>query len=206
MWCSTPSCAEHGLVRRAWPGLLALALCGPVLASNQDLPPSAAAQIAGLTGGHPQLPGSRLQGQALLRFFGLQVYQAQLWTRPDFRPETMAQQPLVLELQYLRDLKGRSIAERSLEEMRRAGAFSEEQGRRWLAEMQRIFPDVKAGDRLTGLHQPGQGAVFWHNARPVGRVEDALFARLFFGIWLAPTTSEPDIRLALLGLQVQGGR
>jgi hypothetical protein len=65
--------------------------------------------------------------------------------------------------------------------------------------MRRIFPDVKDGDRLAGLHLPGEGARFWLNGRPAGAVTDPEFSRLFFGIWLAPTTSEPALRLALLG-------
>ena len=34
--------------------------------------------------------------------------------------------------------------------------------------------------------------------RVVGEVADAAFARLFFGIWLSPKTSEPALRQALL--------
>jgi len=147
----------------------------------------------------PQLPGSRLQGQATLSYLGLRIYHARLWTLPDFSSSRPAEQPLVLELEYLRELNANSIAERSLQEMRRGGSITEMQSERWLAEMQRIFPDVKAGDRITGQHLPGQGARFWHNGRPVGQINDAAFARLFFGIWLAPTTSEPEMRLALLG-------
>ena len=36
--------------------------------------------------------------------------------------------------------------------------------------------------------------------RTVGEVADAEFARLFFGIWLSPRTSEPQLRQALLAL------
>ena len=149
---------------------------------------------------HPQLPGSRLQGEATLRYFGLRIYHARLWTLPDFRSGQSVEQPMVLELEYLRELKGQAIAERSLQEMQRAGPIPEAQAQRWLAEMQRIFPDVKAGDRISGQHLPGQGARFWHNGRPAGQVDDPGFARLFFGIWLAPSTSEPGMRVALLGL------
>lgn len=149
---------------------------------------------------HPQLPGSRLQGEATMRFLGFGVYHAKLWTLPDFKVGQSAEQPLVLELHYLRDLNGRAIAERSLQEMQRAGPLPEATAKRWLHDMQRLFPDVKAGDRISGQHLPGQGVSFWHNDRPAGQINDPWFARLFFGIWLAPTTSEPDMRLALLGL------
>jgi hypothetical protein len=193
MWCSSRSRAE-ALV---W--LLGGLLLGAAVQANTGTAPAAAAPTVAAATAHPQLPGSRLQGQATLRYFGLRVYNARLWTLPDFRPGQSTEQALVLELEYLRELKGQAIAERSLQEMRRAGPLTEVQAQRWLADMQRIFPDVRAGDRITGLHLPGQGARFWVNGRPAGQVEDAAFARLFFGIWLAPTTSEPDMRLALMG-------
>lgn len=151
-------------------------------------------------GPHPLLPGSRLTGEALLRYWGLRIYQARLWTLPSVRADQVADNALVLELEYLRELKGRAIAERSLAEMQRAGPISEQQSQQWLAHMQRLFPDVKNGDRLTGQHLPGQGANFVYNGQPLGRVDDPEFARRFFGIWLAPTTSQPDMRTALLGL------
>lgn len=147
----------------------------------------------------PQLPGSRLQGEATMRFWGMRVYTARLWALPDFHAERASEEPVMLELQYLMDLKGKAIAERSLQEMRRAENFPQAQAARWLTLMQDLFPDVKSGDRLTGVHEPGQGVRFWFNGKPLGRVEDPVFARLFFGIWLAPTTSDPDMRLTLLG-------
>ena len=218
MWCSTrwhaePMHRQGGDRARALiAGVLLLPLlalpAGPATA-NTGAGPGLGADSTRLSGaaavGHPQLPGSRLLGQATLRYFGLRVYHAQLWTLPDFRAPQATEQALVLELEYLRDLKGTAIAERSLQEMRRAGPLTEAQGQRWLADMQRVFPDVKAGDRITGQHLPGQGARFWHNGRAIGQVEDAAFARLFFGIWLAPTTSEPDMRQALLGLAPASG-
>ncbi len=156
--------------------------------------------MAGQAQAHPQLPGSRVQGEATLRFIGLQVYHAKLWTLPDFKIHLGVEQALVLELHYLRDLHGRAIAERSLKEMQGAGPIPSAQAQRWLIEMQRLFPDVRAGDRISGHLLPGQGARFWHNTHLLGQIDDPAFARLFFGIWLAPTTSEPDMRQALLGL------
>lgn len=40
--------------------------------------------------------------------------------------------------------------------------------------------------------------MFLVNGKAVGEVADAEFAQRFFGIWLAPTTSEPQLREALL--------
>ncbi len=147
----------------------------------------------------PALPGARLQGQQRFRFWGFEVYDARLWTLAGFAPERYEQYPLALELAYLRELKGSAIAERSLKEMRRVGRMAAEQEARWLGEMQRLFPDVRPGDRLLGLHRPGEGATFWLNGQLRGELRDAQFARLFFGIWLSPQTSEPALRQALLG-------
>lgn len=144
------------------------------------------------------LPGVRLAAQARFRYFGFEVYDLRLWAAPGFDPQAYERQPFVLELAYLRALKGAAIAERSIREMKGVGAVSDEQAQRWEAAMRRCFPDVARGDRLAGQHQPGQGARFSHNGQPTDSVPDADFARLFFGIWLSPATSEPRLREALL--------
>jgi hypothetical protein len=146
------------------------------------------------------LPAARLLGQQRFRVWGFEVYDARLWTLPGFAAARFEQQPLALELAYLRELKGAAIAERSLKEMRRVGNLTAELEARWLAEMQRLFPDVRRGDRLLGLQRPGEGAFFWLNGQARGELRDAQFARLFFGIWLSPQTSEPALRQALLGI------
>ena len=40
---------------------------------------------------------------------------------------------------------------------------------------------------------------FFLNGRARGEPRDAEFAKWFFGIWFSPRTSEPALRLALLG-------
>ncbi len=146
-----------------------------------------------------ELPGARLLGSGRLTFLGLQVYDARLWTADEFAADRFDQHPLALELVYARTLYGRLIAERSLDEMKRVGGFSEAQGERWLASMQRSFPDVGKGDRLTGVQLPQEAARFYFNGALRGELRDAEFARRFFGIWLAPQTSEPALRQSLLG-------
>lgn len=195
---STPSRAE--LVRAVVTVTLVLGGWHAPTWSNTSVPAARSVQGEAPNGAHALLPGSRLLGEASLRYWGMRIYHARLWALPTFRSERPAEHPLVLELEYLRDLKGGAIAERSLAEMLRAGPIPEPQAQQWLTQMQRLFPDVKAGDRLTGQHMPGQGALFAYNGRTVGRIDDPDFSQRFFGIWLAPTTSQPDMRTALLGL------
>ncbi len=156
-------------------------------------PPRPPAEVAA------ELPGARLQGRGQLRFLGLRVYDARLWVGARAVDAADWSVPLALELEYLRALDGPKIAERSLAEMRRQREIAPPQAERWLAAMTQAFPDVKAGDRLTGVKRPAEGARFFHNGRPTAELRDPEFARLFFGIWLAPQSSEPALRQSLLG-------
>ena len=143
--------------------------------------------------------GLRPAGQGTLRFLGLRIYDAQLWVSPGFQAAAYATRPLALELLYHRDFTAKAIAARSIKEMRRVEPFSDEQAQRWQQALQAALPDVKEGDRLLGLYQPGAGAVFQMGGQVVGEVKDADFSRLFFGIWLSPRTSEPALRQMLIG-------
>jgi hypothetical protein len=134
-----------------------------------------------------------------MRFFGLHVYDIRLWTNAPLRGDDPLGIVSALEIEYARPLKGPLIAERSLTEMQRVGRVSSGDAERWLSQMKQIFPDVQAADRITGIHRPGEGARFHVNGHLAGEVRDPTFARLFFGIWLSPRTSEPQLRTALLG-------
>ncbi len=147
----------------------------------------------------PVLTQPRQSGSGLYTYWGFDVYHASLWVEPGFDLAALSRQRYALELSYLRNFKARDIARRSIDEMRRVDAFTEAQAQGWLAEMERVFPDVAPGDRLTGVHLPGRGAVFFANGKPRGEIADAEFARLFFGIWLSDKTSAPKLRLTLLG-------
>ena len=144
------------------------------------------------------LPQASWSGSAQLRVFGLAIYQAQLWVGAGFRARDYGQFPLALSLTYQRRVSAQAMAERSLDEMQRQGPLSAAQQADWLAAMQALFVDVAANDRLTGLHLPEHGARFWLNGQRLGEVADPLFSRRFFGIWLDTTTSQPDLRVALL--------
>jgi hypothetical protein len=169
--------------------LLAFAGCAFCLPSQaQALPPELGSAV----------PAATFAGQAKLTFFGFSVYQATLWVAPGFVEAAYARSPFALELVYLRDFTGRDIAKRSITEMQRQVSMTAEQQALWESQMRALFPDVVAGDRITGVNQPGSGAVFWRNGRLLGEVHDPVFAKLFFGIWLAEKTSEPQLRRALL--------
>jgi hypothetical protein len=188
------------LLASAGSSLGALGLGVPAVVGAQQEP---GAMVAAAKPAPPQelaaeLPDAQWVGTARMRYFTFNVYDAALWVAPGFSAGRYAQSAFGLQLSYLRSLEGQAIAQRSLAEMRRAASLAPAQEQRWLASMEQAFPDVKAGDRITGLHQPGVGARFWFNGTARSVVADAEFSRLFFGIWLAETTSEPRLRTALL--------
>jgi len=145
-----------------------------------------------------ELPQWLLQGQAQMRYFGLLIYDVRLWSPTKVGAQDWTTQDLALELQYARSLSGKEIAKRSLAEMGRQGEIQAAKAKTWLAEMEAAFPDVKAGDRITGRFEPGAAAQFFVNGQRSRRVADAEFARLFFGIWLSAQSSEPKLRQQLL--------
>jgi Chalcone isomerase-like len=185
-------------LRRLLMAAVASLLCPGAVLAQGGAPSTEEASIAVRPELKDALPQSQLVGKGRLTVWGFQVYDARLWAPAGFAAGSFASQPLALELAYLRDFAAKDVAERSLQEMRRSQAISEAQAARWRAELLRVIPNINRGDRILGLHRPGVGAAFWFNGKLRGEIADAEFARLFFGIWLSPQTSEPKLRDALL--------
>ncbi len=141
----------------------------------------------------------RLAGEGRLRWFGLAIYDARLFVPVEgMDPARYARTPFALELQYARALAGEDIAQASLKEMTRMEFGTAAQRAGWLSAMRGLFPDVAAGDRLTGINRADGQVQFFRNDADIGRVADRLFGEAFFGIWLDPRTQAPDLRRALL--------
>ena len=123
------------------------------------------------------LPQHKLAGRGRLTVWGFEVYDASLWVTPGFRADNLTAMPFALELAYLRDFTNSDIAKRSIAEMRRSATISDAQADAWTAAMLRVIPNVKKGDRITGVYRPGAGAAFLVNGKPSGEIMDAEFAR-----------------------------
>lgn len=171
----------------------ALASTAPVAAASA---PAGDALPAAVAASAPA--GMQATGRGRFTYWGFEVYDAALWAARGFRAAQFAQHAFVLELSYLRNFSAAEIARTSLAEMRKHGRFDDGQAERWQAQLARLLPDVRRGDRIAGLHRPGEGAAFFHNGRPVGELSDPQFARLFFSIWLGEATSAPQLRQSLL--------
>jgi len=161
--------------------------------AKPDTPTAVPSFVRSLLRGTP-----RLIGQHRFTYWGFEVYDASLWGSTAFAPDNWAMQALVLELRYLRDFKGADIAQRSIEEMQGQRTLSAAQQHNWSGVLQSLIPNVRSGDRITGVYAPDKGMQLLHQDRLLGDVTDAELAKRFFGIWLAPETSQRQLRQQLL--------
>lgn len=170
---------------------LAAALAAAVALCTQAAPPALPNAVRG------DARGLKPLGEARLRVLLWHVYDAALWS-DDYRwsPDTT----FALDLRYGMEVKGADITARSLEEMRKLGFTDKARLARWEQAMGRIFPDIRAGDRLVGLSVAGRETRFYGEGGLIGVVPDAEFTRAFFAIWLDERTSEPAMRRRLLQL------
>ena len=140
------------------------------------------------------VPSAQKIGEGQLRRWGFLVYDATLWsTTGRFEPD----QPFALSLTYARSISRDQIVDASLDQMRELGV-DVDQHPEWAQALREVFVDVNEGDTLTGVHRPGEGAVFFAGDRLTGQIDQDL-SQAFFAIWLDPDTTAPDLRLALLG-------
>jgi len=139
------------------------------------------------------LDGMNRWGSGEFRRYGFSIYDATLWSMND----DPTQPPLALQLTYKRRIEGRAIVAVSIEEIRKASINNDAQLNEWEARMAKLFPDVRAGDRIVGVYT-ASGAAFYHNEKYIGTIADAHFARAFFDIWLSEKTSAPELRRSLL--------
>lgn len=153
---------------------------------------------AAAEGWHAELPQAQLSGEGEYRWFGVRVYTAQLWAA--HLPASI-DSPFALQITYVRAFTARRLVDTSIDEIRRIGSSNVTDAtlERWRDALRKVFVDVRAGDSLTGVYLPGQGARFYANDRETGQIEDAALARAFFAIWLDPATRAPALRLKLLG-------
>jgi len=140
----------------------------------------------------------RLMGQGKYSFWGLDIYQARLWTESNgLQPENWQQSRFALELTYLRDVEGKAIAKSSIGEISKQYNVTKVKAASWQNVLENLFPNVKKMQTLTGLYTPQDGAKFFHDNRPIGEIKDAELTKSFFDIWFSSKTSAPELRSKL---------
>jgi len=143
----------------------------------------------------PYIKAEKPYGAAKLTKLVFHVYDATLWT--DAASWTMGKS-FALTLRYGMNFDGDDLAARSIDEMEGQEKLDKPTAASWRARLNKLFPDVKKGDRITAVYLPGKETRIYHNGKYRGSVAGALFARRFIDIWMSPRTSEPALRQNLI--------
>ncbi len=138
-------------------------------------------------------------GSGVLRFFGFKAYEAHLWSGASTANPLLSKTLFALEIEYATSIKAEEIVNVSLVEMARLRSPSDAQIKSWTADLKKAFPDVKTGDKLTGVYVPKVGTRFFFNSRLTSEINDLAFGDAFFAIWLDDKAKKLDLRRALLG-------
>ncbi|WP_051333543.1 chalcone isomerase family protein [Aliagarivorans marinus] len=141
-----------------------------------------------------------LVGEADLRVLFWPVYQVSLYS-PDgrYHPD---QYPLVLSIDYQRNISNSQLLKSTQDEWQRLGVCQQAPCEQWLAELAALWPDVKKGDQLRFVAESEDKGVFFFNGQRLGEVEDSAdIAEQFLAIWLSPQARFPKQRRELLGMR-----
>lgn len=137
-----------------------------------------------------------LIGQGEYKWFVLSIYEAKLWGSSS---DKLYSGPLLLELRYQRDFKGKDIVRQSEKELLNTG-INDSIIKEWRETLLAIFPDIKEGDRILASFDPANGITFFLNStKELGQIRDLNFSKSFMDIWLGEKTSAPVLRDKLLG-------
>lgn len=157
-------------MRRLLATLAALALIGVAPAAAR---PAEVARV---------LPNARMVGEATYAVVTVRLFNAELWTEST---RFSWDRPFALTLTYERGARGSLLINRSIREMSQRGAGDAEALAPLRAQLERCFPNVSRGDRITGFSPSPDVAQFYFNGAQRCGVRSPGFRRHFFGIWLA---------------------
>ncbi len=170
-----------------------LTLCCLFLTAALLGPTKAAADIGAAS---RSVPAAELVGKGRMTYLGFKVFDAEL-----FAPNGVysSSSPFALKLTYLRNVKGKAIAESSVKEMKRQGGVPAARLASWEKQMSAIFPNVSRGQSITGVKTAGGSTVFYLGGSKIGTINDPEFSNRFFAIWLGNNTRNPGLRARLVG-------
>ncbi|WP_338518579.1 chalcone isomerase family protein [Alteromonas gracilis] len=191
-----PHGLDNGSGRTRWLLVVMVYMFGTLLMVGNSMAQDKSAQKTSPAEIQENIPDAALVGEDMFTYYFWDVYLASLYA-PSGKFDIDSS--FALRLKYQRDLEGKKIAQRSIDEIKKQSSPSKEQASMWLAKMEAIFPDVSDGDVLTGIALKDGTSIFYFNGEKVDSIDDAEFTTQFFNIWLGEKTSEPKFRKALLG-------
>ncbi len=133
---------------------------------------------------------AKLSGSADVRYFGFNLYQADLW---------QGSKGYALSLTYKRKFSAQELSGASIKEIARMEDARPEKFADLAPLLTKCFADVNKGDRITGASTGANTAKFYFNGKERCAVNYPQFRDRFFAIWLGPETRDPKSRDRLLG-------
>jgi Chalcone isomerase-like len=140
-------------------------------------------------------------GVGLLKWFGLDIYEAALWTPDGTFADTFAVEPVAFTLAYRRSFSRDRLIDITRTAWSELALANDEQRARWSRELATIWTDVRKGSNLTTLVLPSGETRFYDADRLLGRIDDPAFGPAFLRIWLdarVADTALGDLRADLL--------
>lgn len=162
---------------------LLLVILLPTLAFAEGKPPELQAVIA------QKLP----VGQASLSKLFFHVYDVSFWSDS----HGWSKPPYALVVTYDMDFTSTELVDRTYEEMQLVSNQPDTRLAHYADLLRGIYPSVSSGDRITALQKDRTTTVFYYNGKKLGKITDPEFAKSFFGIWLSPKSSEPNMQRQL---------
>ncbi len=125
------------------------------------------------------------------------LYKSQLMTTSGKYPVDITSEQVLFTINYLADISSDDLISRTVDQWEHLGIPSE-QYINYLPKLEAMWPDIKEGDSLSLLIDQGR-SVFYFNQQYIGVIKPSIFGQIFLAIWLSENTSEPNLRLELLG-------
>ncbi len=140
----------------------------------------------------------KLQGKGIYEWMWLDVYEAKLFykrSQDKLNSQNLYSKSILLELEYFMDLDGKDIASQSVKEIASQTDIDTERKNYYLNVFEKIFPNVKKGDRISAHYEPKSGIMFYLNdLKLIGKIKDSKESKEFLNIWLGDKTSDPEFR------------
>lgn len=135
-------------------------------------------------------------GEARMKVLFWHIYDSILYTATGrYEPDA---RPVRLEIRYLRNIRSADLVERTASEWDQLG-IAKAHYTPWLQQLGKAWPDVAPNDTLAIEVDSRNQSTFFFNGKPLANLDDPDFGKNFLAIWLSPSTSQPEHRLALIG-------
>lgn len=151
-----------------------------------------------------ELDGTQLElnGMGLRTKIIFKVYVAGLYlekTSSDGMGISSSEQVKRIELVFKRGVSGEDVAEAIADGFSANAEGKLEALKDRIARFEAMIPDVKKGDRLVFVYQPGAGISITGNGKPLGNIKGKDFADTLFRVWLGEKPADKSLKKGLLG-------